>query len=241
MLTTPITTPYFHSRVLTLVANYMHQVDVQEDQNLPIPTIPPLSPVDTPLAPDEIVSQLLAVASPWIDLASPDPVIYNISKQVLELEVAYAAFCGVGNVILPIPKLHHGKLHGEGISQYGHAIQEALEIGSYIQLSVSMRMMDVPEEEDTNDQGSLAARARGRYMGTSANEWERPSTGDSEDDLSDSRSLEKATKFDYFGTWDAWNLIRTICKYNSRLFVGKTYATHSSHFFHILFVKRFLI
>ena len=28
-------------------------------------------------------------------------------------------------------------------------------------------------------------------------------------------------EIDLFETWDAWNLIRTVCKYNSRLSVGK--------------------
>lgn len=32
----------------------------------------------------------------------------------------------------------------------------------------------------------------------------------------------KANKeIDLFETWDAWNLIRSVCKYNSRLSVGK--------------------
>lgn len=228
MLTSPITTPLFRARVLTLVSNHLEELENYPGKSIPVPTIPSLSPFDTPLVPNEIVSQLLAVASPWIDLCSPDPVIYNISRQVLQLEVAYAAFCGIGNVILPAPTLHHGKLHGEGHTQYAYAVQEALNIGPYLQFSVSLPMMDYPEDDEfdgTSDENdSLAARTRGRYMGLSEEEYENVSmeegleTGDTD---TGKQSSKKAAKFDFFGTWDAWNVIRTVCKYNNRLFVGK--------------------
>lgn len=232
MLTTPITTPIFRARVLTLVSNYLEELGTHAGKtiSIPIPTIPSFSPFDTPLVPSEIVTQLLAVASPWIDLSSPDPVIYNISRQVLELEVAYAAFCGIGNIILPSPKLHHGRLHGEGITQYAYAIQEALNVGQYTQLSVSLSMMDIPEDEEDDDNGSLAALARSRYMGLSEDDYEKTSMGEGEelgDPETSSRSSRKAAKFDFFGTWDAWNVIRTVCKYSNRLFVGKNGITHS--------------
>jgi hypothetical protein len=32
---------------------------------------------------------------------------------------------------------------------------------------------------------------------------------------------EQPQKIDLFGTWDAWDAIRKMCKYHSRLFVGK--------------------
>ncbi|KAL6719542.1 hypothetical protein ACLMJK_003783 [Lecanora helva] len=224
MLTTPMTTPHFHARVLTLLSNHFNQLYAASEENSPVPTISSLSPVDTPLAPDEIVSQLLAVASPWIDLSSPDPVIYDISRQVLELEIAYAAFCGIGNVILPGPKLHHGKLHGEGIMKYAYAIQEALSIGPYVQLSISLPMMDYPAEEDeAEDYKSLSAHARGKYLGLLPDEYEEFPTEELEENaegIPQSGAPGKSAIFDFFGTWDAWNIVRTVCKYNSRLFVA---------------------
>jgi protein arginine N-methyltransferase 5 len=39
---------------------------------------------------------------------------------------------------------------------------------------------------------------------------------------------------DLFETWDAWNLIRNVCKYNSRLSVGKKPYTAIHFIFHIL-------
>jgi len=244
MLTTPITTPIFRARVLTLVSNHLEELENNPNETISIPTIYSFSPFDTPLAPSETVSQLLAVASPWIDLSSPDPVIYNISRQVLELEVAYAAFCGVGNIILPSPKLQHGRLHGEGIARYAYAIKEALNVGQYTQLSVSLSMMDNPVDEEDDDNSSLAALARGRYMGLSEEGYGKTSMeegAEAGDPETGSRSSRKSATFDFFGTWDAWNVIRTVCKYSNRLFIGKSRITHSFQSLCLLPLKIFFL
>ncbi len=225
MLTSPITTPSFHTRVLTLVSNHNTELDRSPATELPIPTIPSLSPVDTPLAPSDSISHILAVVSPWIDLCSPDPVIYSISRQVLVLEVAYAAFCGIANIILPSPKLHHGKLHGEGVTQYAYAVQEALKIAQYIQLSIMLPMMDDPEQGGDEAEGSLAVEARAKYMGLSTESTRDAMRDIDQDDDGASIRSKKSARFDFFGTWDAWNVIRTLCTYNARLFVGKNRKT----------------
>jgi len=204
MLTTPITTPHFQSRVITQLSNHLEAL--RSHPNLSPPTLPELSPVDSSLTPGEVISQLLAVASPWIDLCSPDPLVYNISRQVLDLEIAYAAFCGIGNIIIPGPKLHHGKLHGEGVTQYAYAIQEALAIGNYIQIQIWLPMID--HSADGEDvEGSLTPFAREEYVGA--------------------QEESKPNRSDIFGTWDAWNIIRSVCKHNARLFVGKNTEIHS--------------
>ncbi len=216
MLTTTITTDYFHTRVMTLLSTYLNELDSPSSRAVPVPTIPSLSPVDTYLDPDNSKSSILAVLSPWIDLCSPDPAVYSISRQVLEIEIAYAAFCGVSNIILPSPKLHHGKLHGDGITQYAAAVQDALRIGNYISLSVTLSMMDIPKEVD-GTKSTLAHLARDIYIG----ETEDRKAEDGEAEEKDRRKAESSTRHDFFGAWDAWNIIRTVCSYNARLFVGK--------------------
>ena len=207
----------------------MAEVEKDPEIGLSVPTIPSLSPVDTPLAPGEAISHLLAVVSPWIDLCSPDPVIYAVSRQVLEIEVGYAAFCGLGNIILPCPKLHHGKLHGEGLTKYAYAVQEALRIAQYIQLSIMLPMMDHPGQDRDEVEGSLAEEARAKYLRLDeGHDYEDPTeyTRKAIEELdqdTDGANLRrrKSARFDFFGTWDAWNVIRTLCTYNARLFVGK--------------------
>lgn len=206
MLTTPITTPSFHARVLILHANCLKNLGNYDSSDLPTPIIGALSSVDTPLGPAETVSQLLGIISPWIDLCSPDPLIYGISRQVLELEVSYAAFCGLGNVLIPGPRLHHGKKYGDGLMQYALAIQDTLGASNYLQIEIQLPMVDYADVEKDLGTDSLAYLAREEYVGAPGS--------------------SKAKKSDVFGSWDAWNMIRVVCKHNPRLFVGEQYSIH---------------
>ena len=162
--------------------------------------ISPLSTVDTHLSPDDSMVQLIGVTSSWIDLCSPDPLIADISRQVLMLEVAYAAFCGIGYLLIPGPKLHHGTMHSEGLVYYARAILDALSIAPYMQVHIWLRMIDNPDLE-IDQMGDLAPLAREEFFYDSDGEH-----------LSEINEL---------GTWDAWDSIRRTCKYHGRLLVGE--------------------
>jgi protein arginine N-methyltransferase 5 len=159
--------------------------------------------VDTSLTPDESTSQVVGITSSWIDICSPDPLIADVSRQVLMLEVAYAAFCGINYLIIPGPRLHHGAIHSEGLMYYSRAVQEALSLAPYIQIHIWMKMVDNPEAE-VIAMGELAPFAREEFLAPDG-------------DIS--------TKIDLFGTWDAWEIIRTTCKHHSRLLIGKITST----------------
>ncbi|EGE81685.2 hypothetical protein RJZ56_004886 [Blastomyces dermatitidis] len=213
LLTTPITTPVFHSRILTLLSTHLSDsrppvcdatLTLGTSHNTSPVTIPPLLPEDTFLTPNESTSQLVGVTSSWIDLCSPDPLIADISRQILSLEISYAAFCGVSFVIIPGPRLHHGNVHGEGLMYYARAVQDVLNVGLYIQVHIWFSMVDNPDLE-TNDVGDLAPFARAEYLSA-------------RDDL--------APKLDLFGTWEAWDVIRKLCRYHSRLFVALSIPKH---------------
>lgn len=191
MLTTTVTNGNFHSRVLSLLSSHVHATEGSA-QAQPLPLIPALQNVDTPLVPEPMISQLITFTSSWIDLGSPDPVIAHLSRQVFNLEVAYAAFCGVVNLVIPGPRSQNGT---SGVAQYARAIKQALSTGAYVQLHILMPVdfSMVPEEEDLGD---LAHFVQPEYA--SRTSWST----------------------DPFAAWDAWNTIRSICKYNSRLSVG---------------------
>ena len=209
MLTTPITTSHFHSRVLSLLSSHLSTMKtatsdysgtMSTTQNTRPLVIPQLSPADTHLTPNEAMSQLVGLTSPWIDLCSPDPLIADLSRQILMLEVAYAAFCGIGYLLIPGPKLHHGDMHSEGLIYYARAIQDAIHMGPYIQFHIWLRSMDQPDM-DLDEIGDLGPLTRKEFLQASdIGPW--PQT-------------------DPFGTWDAWDLIRRNCKYHPRLCVGK--------------------
>lgn len=217
MVTIPITTDFFHSRVLSLLSStqtHAASADGEANSTAANPplrlNVPPLSPVDTDLAPDESMSQIIATTSLWIDLCSPDPLVANVSKQVLILEIAFAAFCGVSYVLVPGPRLHHQSMQTTGLLQYARAIQEALAVGTYMQVKIWFPMIDHPENEVTR-MGDLAPFARSAYV---------------EDNEGD-----EVPGLDLYGTWDAWNVIRSFCKYHTRLCIGKrsSYSIQLNH------------
>lgn len=209
MLTTPITTEYFQRRVLALVSTYLSELQFSTSSkgrltsDITPPIIPPLTPMDSMLRPGETTSQLIAYSSPWIDLSSEDHLISNISRQVLNMEIAYASFCGTGYIIIPGPRSFSPT--GDRLIQYARAIQESLTISNFTQIAIQIPMYSTGEDvEVIGDLGLYVMQHK-----------------------SPRKSLE-SQESKLFEVWDAWNLIRSVCKYNTRLSVGKN-KTKISH------------
>ena len=213
-ITVPITTPHFHSRVLALLSSCLSQqsstrrvssadpaLHVSETV---VPTMAPLQPVDSNLSPNESLSQVIAAASSWIDLCSPDPLIAGISRQVLLLEVAYAAFCGISYLLIPGPRFPHRDLSDGGLMQYARTLQTVMETAPYIQFYIWTPLIDPPEGSESEEIGSLGPFARQEYQ------------------MSDT----EPRKLDLFGSWDAWNTVRSLCKYHSRMSVALQVPKH---------------
>lgn len=203
MLTTPITNNQFRSRVLNLfseTASTQSLGDLTdiELRGVEVATLSPLTHSDTSLLPSNITSQLVGVTSDWIDLGSPDPLVAEISRQVLSLEVQYAAFCGIDHIVIHGPRLYYGDAASADLPRYARCIQEAMELASHASFYLKIPMFDHPDLSDYNPQ-SLATREE--YL--------------------DVIEQFKPKELDLMARWDSWNLIRSTCKYSSRLFLGK--------------------
>ena len=213
LLTAPITTPHFQSRVLATLAEHVeHLKGCHLPDAVALPTISPLLPEDSDLAPEETNSALIGLISPWIDLGSRDPLIAHISKQVFNIEVAYAAFSGVGNVLV------HGPISGADTVQYARCMLEGLGIGPYIQLQILLPITG-ELELDGSEGTHLSELARSQYVP------EPSEDGDEDQDP------------ELFGSWETWNTIRTICSYSTKLTVG---MSTSFTFMSISFAHLFL-
>lgn len=160
------------------------------------PIIPPLTPKDTALFPSPAVNTYIGCISPWIDLCSSDPIVANISRQVLNLEVNYASFCGVRSIIIPGPQQQYLRNSSKATAQYSRAVCEALKIGSNLSFLVHMPMCI--EADKTEDAIKTLSSLT----------------------LSQSPPPSK-TSDDIFSAWDAWHQIRTVCSYNTRLSLGR--------------------
>ena len=192
-LTTLITTAAFHDKVLSLASEYIESTERSDGtRNAPLPSIPPLTPEDTCIAPNDSNNSLVAVASPWIDLGSPDPVIKHLSRQVLNAELSYAAFCGISNVII------HGPLLDSDVVQYARAIQEGLGLGPYLNLHILLPFTG--ELEQDHGEGVHLAELL--------------------TDVAD-ENVDRLDGIEPFNVWDSWNTIRTTCAYSHKLSIGK--------------------
>jgi protein arginine N-methyltransferase 5 len=199
MLTTPITTPQFHSSVQTILSTYTAEYNHERKLgDLPIPLIPPLKPEDSNLFPMDSIAQYIAVSSPWIDLASPDPIISNVSRQVLNLELAYAAFCGIQNVIIRGPPISGSCQRHQIISQFARAVSEALAIGPYLHLHILFSI--TPDKGKGSE--DLSHLSRFAQLNTSDIDF-------NSDQYSEA-----------WEPWESWDLIRSVCNYNGRISVG---------------------
>ncbi|KAI0136971.1 PRMT5 arginine-N-methyltransferase [Xylariales sp. AK1849] len=198
-VTTPITNRHFHQRIEQLASTSVGELEKSKIPSChPDPIVPPLTTEDTTLFPDPYTGGLIAYSSPWIDLSSPNPSISSISRQVLNLEVAYANFCGVRTIVIPGPRKDSVKIgNSQGVAQYARAIQEALVVGTRLNLVIHVPMYREPGLEETATTLSQACL-----------------------DSHDTGGEENEDDIDIFSSWDSWHVIRSTCNYDGRLSVA---------------------
>ncbi|KAM3533478.1 hypothetical protein MY4038_003264 [Beauveria bassiana] len=198
----PITNENFRNRVFKLVQDHLDLLAKSSSEGTTIattpqadPIIPPLTPDDTGLFPSQAVNTYTGCISPWIDLASPNPIIASISRQVLNLEINYASFCGLRIVMIPPPERDGSRGTGNsGLAQYARAVQEALTIGANMSFAVQMPMYREPGID-----GGIETLSSLNPV---------------------SNTPPVSNKIDLFTAWDSWHNVRSVCNYNLRLFLA---------------------
>jgi len=165
--------------------------------SLPGPVVPTLTDDDASYYPGNNAGSLIAYSSPWIDLGSSDPIISSISRQVLNIELTYASFCGARSVIIPGPREDES---GRAVMQYARGIQEALQAANRINIIIHVPMYREPGlEEKIDTLSSFLGKPNGAGSSTSK-------------------------EIDIFSTWDSWHIVRSVCNYSARLYVGMLFC-----------------
>ena len=161
------------------------------------PELAPLAAHETNVSPNEISSRILYVVSDWVDLASPDPYVTNVAKQVFLQEITYAGFCGATNILLRYPEAPDRIKARSQISNFSDAVRQASQASPSVSISILLRpTADIPEKPD-NRRSENGTDANSRYSQRSEN-------------------LQK----DSLSSWDVWHSIRTACKYDNRISLG---------------------
>ncbi|KAG6029736.1 hypothetical protein E4U41_000291 [Claviceps citrina] len=205
--TTPVTNRHFKSRVFKLVSDHLSLLETlavaptsTHTGSRADPIIPPLTPDDTGLFPSRAVNTYTAYISTWIDLCSTNPLIASISRQVLNLEVNYANFCGVRSIIIAGPGRDASRDGGnQALAQYSRAVQEAMTIGSSLTFLIHMPTYREP----------LVGQA-----------IETLASLELQTEQEQAATTEVSRKIDLFAAWETWHYVRSTCNYNLRLYVA---------------------
>ncbi|PWN40076.1 PRMT5-domain-containing protein [Ceraceosorus guamensis] len=157
---------------------------------------------------------LVAVISPWLELDSPDEGVRLDSEIALRQEVAYAAFLGIPQVVLPAPS--SSPSHVPFLPFYARAISglmssggtETAPAGSWMQLSLRLPVSSVHAARIwLNKQG-------GAKSSKSTESLDSGFTSGTERDRS------AAVRGDHDWAWGVWELMRQITGYPTRLSVA---------------------
>ncbi|KAG5933118.1 hypothetical protein E4U53_001083 [Claviceps sorghi] len=212
--TTPVTNRHFKSRVFKLVSDQLSLLQQLAEEPTSTrtgsradPVIPPLTPDDTGLFPSPAVNTYTAYISPWIDLCSTNPLIASISRQVLNLEVNYANFCGVRTIIIAGPSRDASRDGGnQALAQYSRAVQEALTIGSSLAFLIHMPMYREP--------------VVGQAIETLASLDLQKQKPEEQQQHGETATTDVSRPIDLFAAWASWHHVRSTCNYNLRLYVA---------------------
>ncbi|KAL1744107.1 PRMT5 arginine-N-methyltransferase-domain-containing protein [Schizophyllum fasciatum] len=151
---------------------------------------------------------VVVVASEWLELDAADDWVRHDAAIALQQELAYAAYLGIQSVILPRPRT---RAH---VASYARIVNACLKSVPYVNLSIRLPIYD----PSTLDEGIPAAPfvlGRSPRM-SSASMPGTPQLLVSEE----TRRAAPAPERELNTTWEMWDLIRTMCDYNTRLSLG---------------------
>lgn len=141
VLALPITNPSFRARVTS--TSQPARSSVIEPPSLSEVSIQPNSPY-TP--------HVFGLVSKWIELDSNDVRVASLSAQVLQHELAYAAFCGIGYVVVPGPKRRNN------VSLYAEAINSALAAAPFTKIILHLAMAEYVDSATISDTPSAVSQ-----------------------------------------------------------------------------------
>ena len=153
------------------------------------------------------------IAADWLELDSPDDWVRLDCEIALKQELAYASYLGLSTVILPPP------VEREYAASYGRSVKACLESLPYMQLTIRLPLYD-PDLLTNKRKPSLDT-----FPPVSSTYPPPPSPGISSGTSSPTIDLRKnvsiqASVGELSSTWEAWDTIRTVCSYSSRLTLG---------------------
>lgn len=172
---------------------------------------------------------MIGLASEWLELDSPDEWVRldselvslslcvsslsksvtdkGLTRQALRQELAYASYLNLGTVILPAPR------NREHVADYARAISGCFNntppaVSAYLHLSVRIPVGGTSvygPPSSSNTAGSSSSTTADTCV-----------------------SEQCTTELSSSDMWEIWDVIRTVCGYNSRLTLSECRSIRSS-------------
>ncbi|KAF6757275.1 shk1 kinase-binding protein 1 [Ephemerocybe angulata] len=148
---------------------------------------------------------IIVMISEWLELDSPDDGIRHDAEIALQQELAYASYLNIQTAILPPPR------NRDYVASYARIINSCLTATPYISLSVRLPIYNPSVFQPGSPlrspfQTPIGAKAATSSPGTPALVVS---------DLTLERPQNSETSLN--ATWEMWDLIRSMCDYNTRL------------------------
>ncbi|KAL1673674.1 PRMT5 arginine-N-methyltransferase-domain-containing protein [Schizophyllum commune] len=152
---------------------------------------------------------VVVVASEWLELDAADDWVRHDAAIALQQELAYAAYLGIQSVIIPRPR------NREHVASYARIVNACLKSVPYVNLSIRLPIYD-PSKLDEGIPASPFVLGRSPRMSS-------PMPGTPQLMVSEETRLTAPPRGgggperELNTTWEMWDLIRTMCDYNTRL------------------------
>ncbi|ORY29011.1 PRMT5 arginine-N-methyltransferase-domain-containing protein [Naematelia encephala] len=180
---------------------------------------------------------LVAIASEWLEMDSPDEGIRFDSELALRAELAYAMYLSLPTLIIPAPSLGN-RAH---LPSYARAISNLLQAGgpsAYTQISIRIPVSDPVEligqgPAIPNGPTAAAAASPNKHKRVSSLSTRPTSmhqsqlgalpgmrvTSAASSTMSAKSAAGPSMPADPSSTWEMWDCVRTLCGYHPRLSV----------------------
>ncbi|KAF8071731.1 shk1 kinase-binding protein 1 [Lyophyllum atratum] len=147
------------------------------------------------------------MVSDWLELDATDDWVRHDAEIALQQELAYASYLNVQSAILPAPR------NREHVASYARIVNSCLKNTPYIHLSIQLPIYN-PSVLQTNPSSSLLGSEGITAAGSLSPSRSAPRLIISG---SSSEKLSATPEGELNATWEMWDLVRSMCDYNTRL------------------------
>ncbi|KAG6837372.1 hypothetical protein H0H93_010530 [Arthromyces matolae] len=149
------------------------------------------------------------IISDWLELDSVDDWVRHDAEIALQQELAYASYLNIQSAILPTPR------NRDHVASYARIVNSCLKNTPYMHLSIRLPIYNPSVLHSNSNAPSsppLGFLSSAESLGSLSSSPSGPRLL-----VPGSQKLTTAPESELNATWEMWDLIRSMCNYNTRL------------------------